>query len=216
MLKNLSPEVLPEKSRRFKALWGAAHARREARYGLVLPNMIETLISSKTRVKLLMKFFLNSHATAYLRSLEAEFGESSNAIRVELNRLEQAGMLTAEMFGNKKIFRANTQHPLFREIHSILLKHIGLDRIVEDVVERLGKVERVFLVGEFSRGIDSHIIDLLFVGDIDRNYLIQLIEKAEGLINRKIRYLIYNNDETGRLDLSSFEPRPLLLWAREP
>ncbi|MCB0571207.1 MAG: ArsR family transcriptional regulator [Phaeodactylibacter sp.] len=177
--------------------------------------MIETLISSKTRVKLLMKFFLNSNATAYLRSLESEFGESTNAIRVELNRLEQAGMLTAMMSGNKKIFRANTQHPLFREIHSILLKHIGLDRIIEDVIERLGQVERVFLVGEFSRGIDSRIIDLVFVGDIDRNYLIQLIEKAEALVNRKIRYLVYSGNEAGQLDLSHFEPRPLLLWAKE-
>ena len=55
--------------------------------------MIETLISSKTRIKLLLKFFLNSNTTAYLRSLESEFGESTNAIRIELNRLEEAGML---------------------------------------------------------------------------------------------------------------------------
>ena len=126
--------------------------------------MIETLISSKTRIKLLMKFFINSHATAYLRSLESEFGESSNAIRVELNRLERAGMLVSQVNGNKKIFRANTEHPLFGEIHNILLKQIGLDRVIEDVVERLGEVERVFLIGEFSRGIDSQIIDLVLIG----------------------------------------------------
>ncbi|MCB0556741.1 MAG: ArsR family transcriptional regulator [Phaeodactylibacter sp.] len=176
--------------------------------------MIETLISSKTRIKLLMKFFLNSNATAYLRSLEAEFGESTNAIRVELNRLERAGMLTAQMSGNKKIFRANTQHPLFREIHSILLKHIGLDHVIQNVIERLGAVERVFLVGEFSRGLDSQIIDLIFVGDIDRNFLLKLIEKSEGLINRKIRYLIYKSEEAGQLDLSCFDPEPLVLWAK--
>ncbi len=177
--------------------------------------MIETLISSKTRIKLLMKFFLNSHTTAYLRSLESEFGESSNAIRVELNRLEQAGMLRSHMNGNKKIFQANTQHPLFREIHSILLKQIGLDRIVENVVERLGEVERVFLVGAFSEGMDSQIIDLVFVGNIDRNYLIQLIEKAEALVKRKIRYLIYDQQEFEALDMDGFKPRPLLLWRKE-
>jgi len=177
--------------------------------------MIETLISSKTRIKLLMKFFINSHTTAYLRSLESEFGESSNAIRIELNRLEQAGMLTSRMNGNKKIFQANTEHPLFREIHNILLKQIGLDRIIENVVERLGKVERVFLIGEFSRGIDSQIIDLILIGDIDRNYLIHLIEKAEGLIKRKIRYLIYACEEFEEMDVDAFAPRPLLLWSRE-
>ena len=68
--------------------------------------MIETLISSKTRVKLLLKFFLNSRTTAYLRSLESEFGESTNAIRIELNKLENAGMLRATLNGNKKYFQA--------------------------------------------------------------------------------------------------------------
>lgn len=177
--------------------------------------MIETLISSKTRIKLLLKFFLNSKTTAYLRSLESEFGESSNAIRVELNRLEQAGMLSAHMNGNKKIFQANTKHPLFREIHNILLKHIGLDRIVENVIERLGEVEKVFVIGEFSKGIDSQIIDLVFIGNIDKNYLIMLIDKAEELIKRKIRYLIYDQAEFESIDWQRSEPEPLLLWANE-
>src|SRR6478735_3085539 len=99
--------------------------------------MIETLISSKTRVKLLLKFFLNSNATSYLRNLEDEFGESTNAIRLELNKLEGAKMLLSEPIGKKKIFRVNTQHPLFRELHSIVLKFVGLDQIVEFVIQKL-------------------------------------------------------------------------------
>ena len=83
------------------------------------------------------------------------------------------------------------------------------------MVERLGKVERVFLIGEFSRGIDSQIIDLILIGDIDRNYLIHLIEKVEGLIKRKIRYLIYECREFEKMDMVAFAPRPLLLWSRE-
>lgn len=177
--------------------------------------MIETLISSKTRIKLLLKFFLNSRTTAYLRSLESEFGESSNAIRVELNRLESAGMLVANMDGNKKIFQANTQHPLFEEVHRILLKHIGLDRIIEDVIERLGDVEKVFLAGEFSKGLDSQIIDLIFIGDIDKRFLITLIEKAEVLVKRKIRYLIYDRQEFQKMDWDRFNPEPLLLWSND-
>ena len=175
--------------------------------------MIGDLISSKTRIKLLLKFFLNSNTTAYLRSLQTEFGESSNGIRLELNKLEKAGMLSSSLQGNKKIFQANVQHPLFNEIHNILLKHIGLDKIVENVVERLGEVERVYLVGEFSKGIDSQVIDLIFIGDIDKTYLIKLIEKVEALINRKVRYLIYQKAEFENLGLNTFKPEPLLLWS---
>jgi hypothetical protein len=174
--------------------------------------MIETLISSKTRIKLLLKFFLNSASKAHLRGLETEFGESTNAIRIEINRFEQAGMLTSEMVGNKKIFRANTSHPLYREVHNILLKYTGLDSIIENVVKRLGSVRRVFVVGEFSKGIDSQIIDLILIGQIDKSYLISLIEKTEELVNRKIRYIIYSEEEEKTLDWSKFNPQPLLLW----
>lgn len=176
--------------------------------------MLETLISSKTRVKLLLKFFLNSDTTAYLRSLESEFGESPNGIRIELNRFEEAGMLSSSAQGNKKIFQANTTHPLFKEIHNIILKYVGIDQIIENVIERLGEVEKVYLVGKFARGIDSDIIDLVFLGNVDKNYLIELVDKVEDIIQRKIRYLIYKETDISKIDWSNFETTPLLLWSR--
>ncbi|RYY33118.1 MAG: hypothetical protein EOP46_17330 [Sphingobacteriaceae bacterium] len=66
-----------------------------------------------------MKFFLNSDNKAYLRSLESEFGESSNAIRVELNRFEDVGLLVSSSSKNKKVYQANKEHSLFKEIHNI-------------------------------------------------------------------------------------------------
>ncbi|MBK9150443.1 MAG: ArsR family transcriptional regulator [Saprospiraceae bacterium] len=174
--------------------------------------MIETLISSKTRIKLLLKFFLNSNATAYLRGLESEFGESSNGIRMELNRFEKAGMLESFSIGNKKYFRANTGHPLFRDTHNIILKYIGFDKIIEDVIERLGHVERVYVTGAFAKGLDDNIIDLIFVGDINKQYLIQLIDKVESLIPRKIRYIVYSNQEAGIHLARVDEQEMLLLW----
>lgn len=175
--------------------------------------MLETLISSKTRVKLLLKFFLNSNTTAYLRNLESEFGDSTNAIRVELNRLEKAGMLRSFLNGNKKMFQANVDHPLFNEVHSILRKTIGLDLIIEKVVMRLGDLDAVYLVGDFSKGMDSQIIDILIVGSVDRPYLISLIEKAEDLISRKIRYVIFSKEEALSTMMTEYQPEPLLLWS---
>lgn len=176
--------------------------------------MLQTLISSKTRVKLLLKFFLNSNTTDYLRNLEAEFGESSNAIRLELNKLEEAGMLSSFVEGNKKKFQANKQHPLFNDIHSIIKKYIGIDQIIENVIERLGEVEEVFLTGGFAKGLDSNVIDLIFVGNIDRIYLSELIGKVESLIERKVRYVIFSESEFKsrhkEKEMNSF----LLLWQK--
>ena len=161
---------------------------------------------------MLLKFFLNSHATAYLRSLEHEFGESSNAIRIELNRLEEAGLLLSNSDGNKKIFQANIKHPLFKEIHNIILKTIGLDQIVENVIQRLGNVDKVYLVGDFSKGMDSPIVDLILIGNFDKSYLANLVEKVEKIIKRKIRYLIYDPQEAESINWKLYEPQPLLLW----
>ncbi len=160
--------------------------------------MISALITSKTRVKLLLKFFLNPDNAAYLRGLENEFGESSNAIRLELNRLEKANMLESKLDGNRKLYQVNRHHPLYDEINSIVRKYFGLDVVVEKIANRLGNLKAVYLTGEIARGSDFSIIDLIFVGDIDQQYLVGLIAKTESLIKRKIRYLIYTVEEFKR------------------
>jgi predicted nucleotidyltransferase len=172
--------------------------------------LIDTLITSKTRMKLLLKFFLNPDNSAHLRGLESEFGESSNAIRLELNRLEGADMLHSELRGNRKLFKVNDQHPLFDEINSIVKKHFGLDVIVERIAKRLGNLRAVYLTGDIARGKDVSLIDLIFVGDIDRPYLLKLIEKAESMVKRKIRYLIYTEVEF--TSDSQQEHGALLIW----
>ena len=175
--------------------------------------MLGTLITSRTRIKLLLKFFLNSNNTAYLRSLEPEFGESTNAIRQELNRFEDAGLLVSLSEGNKKIYKANTKHPLFPEINGLLMKHIGLDKIIEKVVNKLGQLEAVYLVGEIAKGKNSKVIDLWFVGDkIDKKYLLDLMEKAELMINRKIRYIILDDKELQDFLNANNKNEFLLLW----
>ncbi len=170
--------------------------------------MIETLISSKTRVKLLLKFFLNSQTKSYLRHLESEFGESTNAIRLELNKFEKAGMLETEFVGNKKLFKANTSHPLYKDINNIVFKYIGLDWIVDYVVSKLGELEKVYLIGSFARGVDSDKIELVFLGQINKSFLNELCEKIEKKISKKVTYKILENEV-------SLEDYALLLWQKE-
>ena len=158
--------------------------------------MLDTLITSKTRLKLLLKFFLNPMSSAYLRGLAQEFGESSNSIRVELNRFEEAGLLNSEFSGNKKIFKANPFHPLFSDIQNIVKKNVGIDQIVEKVIKHIGEVEQAYVTGEFAKGKNGQIVDILLVGhEINTEYLGQLISKAEEVIKKKIHYSIMTNDE---------------------
>lgn len=173
--------------------------------------MLDTLISSKTRIKLLLKFFLNAKSRGYLRGLAEEFDESTNAIRIELNRFEKANMLESELEGNKRYYKANVKHPLFHELQNIIKKFVGIDQIVERISQRLGNVEKVYLEGDLARGIDSNIIDIMLVGKgIDRAYLSQLLDKAEQIVKKHIRYRIVAED------ILSDENSPnLLIWTRK-
>ena len=175
--------------------------------------MLETLITSKTRINLLLKFFLNSNNKAWLRSLESEFGESTNAIRLELNRLKKGGLLRTLSQGNKIVYMANTDHPLYEDIHSLLLKHIGLDKIIDKITTKLGDIDSVYLVGELANGKNSIILDLWFIGEaIDKNYLLNLVEKSEKMINRKIRYMVLSGKERKKFLASKSNDELLLIW----
>lgn len=172
--------------------------------------MLEALISSKTRIKLLLRLFLNPGSKAYLRGLADEFGESTNSVRLELNRFEEAGMLSSEHEGNKKVFKANSNYPLFGEIRNILLKYTGLQEVIENVIEQLGDLRKVYLTGDLAMGKQSDIVSLILIGNPDRQFLLQLINKAEELIEKKIQYLIYSEEEAGDLSLGS--EKYLLIW----
>jgi hypothetical protein len=158
--------------------------------------MLQTLITSKTRIKLMLKFFLNSSATGYLHGLESEFGDSSNSIRLELNRFEAAGLLDAKTVGPRKVFQANKKHPLFDDINRLVIKYTGIDEIIERVVNQLGQPRQVYLIGDLAKGIDSPDISLVIVGqEIDLTYLEQLVAKTQKVISRTIKYLVLTPDE---------------------
>jgi len=85
----------------------------EAVRNLPMPtNLLGPLITSKTRLKLLLRFFVNQDLSRYLQGLSKELKKNSNSVRVELNRLEQGGMLQSEMEGRRKLYRVNKTHPL--------------------------------------------------------------------------------------------------------
>lgn len=172
--------------------------------------MLEALISSKTRIKLLLRLFLNPESRSYLRGLADEFEESTNSVRLELSRFEEAGMVESELVGNKKYYKANTGFSLFNEVRSILLKQTGLSSVLEEVVEKLGDLKSVYLTGDLARGKQSEVISLVFVGNPDKVYLTHLVDKVEGLISKKIQYLNYTEEEAQSLDFET--ERYLLLW----
>ncbi len=161
-----------------------------------LQPMINTLITSKTRVKLLLKLFLNTKSTGHLRGMAEELGESSNSIRVELNRFTEAGLLISEYVKNKKIYRANTEHPMYNEINGILRKATGIDGLVKEIISRIDSLDAAYLTGDIAEGINSAFIDLVLVGEnLDKESISRLIAGAAKQMNREITYLLITSTQ---------------------
>jgi hypothetical protein len=180
-----------------------------------LDNLLSGLISSKTRVKLLMRFFLNPQTRSYLRELAKEFDVSTNAVREELNQLTQTQLLKSEKSGRNVFYSANTAHTLFPELRSMVQKVMGIDQVIDGIVQRLGNLEQAFLIADYAEGKDTGIIDILLVGEIDDHHLNDLTRKTERYINRKIRALVLTPQECDSLQYQ-LQSRPMLLiWENE-
>ena len=178
--------------------------------------MLNSLITSHTRIKLLTKFFLNRSTRAHLRGLESEFGESSNSIRLELNRFEEAGLLSSLRDGNKKIYQSNPAHPLYEDIHNLILKETGIDQVIDKVIFRIGNLLKVYLTGDFARGKDSPVIELILVGtNIDREYLARKVGQAEELVGRKVSYIVLAHNEAESYMAKFKCSDHLILWQAE-
>ncbi len=157
-----------------------------------------------------MRLFLNPESSAYLRGLAQEFNESTNSVRLELNRFEEAGMLHSDKEGNKKVFKANTSYPLFDDIRNILLKYTGLQEVIDTVIDQVGAVEEVYLIGDLAEGKNSNDIALVIIGNPDLAYVQELARKAQKVIRKSITYTVYAPKETPVLLLNA--KHSLLLW----
>jgi hypothetical protein len=178
--------------------------------------MLESLITSGTRIKLLLKFFINPNTRGYLRQLAAEFNESTNSIRLELNKLSEAQILLVSAEGRNKIYRANTNHPLYEDLRNIVLKSTGIDRVVSNILNKLGNIRLAFIRGDYASGKDNGLIDLVIVGDqVNQNEIERIRSKTENLINRKLSVLVLNEQEYEKLK-ARFLKEPYLMLFTDP
>ena len=147
-----------------------------------------------------------------MRGLSEELEESTNSVRLELNRLEEANMLHSSKVGNKKMFTVNKLHPLFKDVNQIVRKYLGIDVIIDNILKGLGEPNKIFLTGDLSERRNSDLVDIILVGIINKNYLTDVIEKTEKIIERKIRYIAYTEEEFSK---RSQNKNQLLLWEKD-
>ena len=174
--------------------WDSQRRSRKTKLGTI--ELLAPLITSKTRLKLLTRFFLNQSVDGYLQGLSKELDENTNSIRVELNRLEKAGLLASKSKGRRKLYSVNTSHPLTSELTSIVRKVSGIDVLVERVTANLPSLEQVWVCGDLAKGLPSENIEAVLVGaDLDLSYIKRLTDKAQSLTGKTITVKVEEETE---------------------
>ncbi len=89
---------------------------------------------------------------------------------------------------------------------------MGFDQVIDGIANRLGDLERAYLIDDYAEGKNTGIIDLMLVGNVDQYHLNDLSRKTERYIKRKIRSLVLTRQEYNDL-LPELERRPrVLIW----
>jgi predicted nucleotidyltransferase len=161
-------------------------------------GLADALFTS-TQQKILGLLFGQPDRSFYVTQLVELAGSGRGAVQRELQRLERANLVTAQMHGNQKHYRANQHSALFAEICSIVRKTVALEEPLTAAVKSLpGKVHLALIYGSVAKRTDtsSSDIDLLIVADdLTLEDVYSALFSAERLLNRKVNPTLYTSEE---------------------
>ena len=160
---------------------------------------ILSIQKSKLREDLLTLYFTNTEKKYYLRELERMLKHSVANIRRELLRLEKAGLFFREERGNQVYYYLNKSFPLFDELRSIIFKTSGVPQILHNALVNLKDkdIGYAFIYGSFAKKEEREDsdIDLLIVGKVNEDELIEELNELEQKLQREINYSMYSKEE---------------------
>lgn len=159
--------------------------------------MLQDLIISKCRVKLLQTFLAQPNEIFYIRQLVRATGEEINAVRRELNHLEKSLIVKKEGRGNRIYYWMDKNCPFYGDLLALVSKTVGLGAAIIKNKAKIGKVRLAMLSGRFARGLPTKegAVDLLVVGDINLSQLVQIVRAEETRAGREINYTVMTKQE---------------------
>ena len=157
-----------------------------------------SVLFGKTRQAVLIKLFEQPESAYYLRELARQTGISPGALQQELSQLQKADLVTRVADGNRVLYRANSAHPIFVDLQSIVRKTFGLATQIKAALLPLGeKISFAAIYGSRAKGTDHarSDVDLLVVGNIGLEQVILAISPVEEQLGREISVRLYAPEE---------------------
>jgi len=159
--------------------------------------MLQDLMVSKVRAKLLQTFLAKPKEMFYVRQLVRLTSEEINAVRQELKRMEKLGMVKKENRGNRIYYWFNQDYPLYQEILAMVCKTVGLGGEILKRRSKIGNIRYALISGRLVKGLPRKPegVDLLIVGEINLPNLANLVRDEEKNLGREINYSVMTKEE---------------------
>jgi DNA-binding transcriptional ArsR family regulator len=154
-------------------------------------------LRSSLRRKLLNYFYLNRSARVYVRQLANAIGVDSTNLSRELARLEQEGLLRAEVEGRQRYYSLNPEYPHLKAALSMLQGRIGLSPALATALQVVPGLDRACIYGSFAKNEADAAsdIDLLLVGSPDPGTLAATVSRLEKALHREVNYTVLTANE---------------------
>jgi DNA-binding transcriptional ArsR family regulator len=156
------------------------------------------IITSRVRIKIIELFFANPEEMYHVRGIVRETKEEINAVRRELSRLDEAGIIKREARGNRVYYWIRRDYPMYGDLLSVVAKTTGLGKQLIDNRAKLGKLGYVMFSGKFTRRKErkrEDEVDILIIGDVNLPELANLVRAEESKRGTEINYTVMSRDE---------------------
>ena len=159
--------------------------------------MLKDLFTSQVRVDMLKLFLRHPGKEHYVREITRAVGTEINAVRRELENLENIGLVKKWPRGNRLYYKTVISHPLYRPLLALIAHESGLGGLILKHKRKLGRIKYAFVAQALPMGrvAKENEVDLVLVGDIHIEILKQYIRKAEKEHGHEINYTILSEHE---------------------
>ncbi len=159
--------------------------------------LLEDLIISRVRVKLLQIFLSNPNQIIHVRELVRQTKEEINAVRRELAHMEKCGLVKKEPRANRLYYSFRKDYPLYFDLLGLITKTTGLGAAILKNKNKLGRIKFAMLSGKFVRNIpgSAEKVDLLVVGNVVIPEVAALVREEELKRGREIFFTPMSEEE---------------------
>lgn len=159
--------------------------------------MLDYLIISRVRVKILQLFFLAPGQIFHVREIVRRTVEEINAVRRELAHLEKAGLMSKEHRANRLFYSIRKDYPLFFDLLTLVVKTAGMGGDIIKNRVKLGKIKFAMISGRYARNMvrGTNDVDLLVVGKVVLPELSQIVRAEEVRREKEINYTVMSEEE---------------------